>query len=194
MPHWRRLILPVLWWSIFVAPAALAGENPAKVQSDLRTLAHATSSTPVPPEWSGVWTVTDTIYDCLGSVQSTPPPESDTLCTGAEVVPPGQNDYSCTGTADATTYSIACTGTSELFPNCNGNFTLETHGTRTGDDYFSVTVIQVIYSGSDPSCSLIPPSCNQINSHGHRTDVAPADFCSTPVTGRTWGQVKVLYR
>ena len=81
-----------------------------------------------------------------------------------------------------------------MFTDCNYSFDIETHGTRSGDSFFSVSVFQTQYSGTGEGCDLFPDTCDQINSHATRTGPAPAAYCSTPAQRTTWGQVKSRYR
>jgi hypothetical protein len=71
---------------------------------------------------------------------------------------------------------------------------MESHGTRTGESYYSVTTISTTYSGTGAGCSSFPASCTQINSKGTRTGPAPAAYCATPARAATWGELKSLYR
>ena len=145
----------------------------------------------IPVEWSGVWTVVDSSYDCPNVFKSTST-SSDTLCTGHTYE--GDPTYVCTGSATATTFTQTCDGTFNVAQDCDAVFHLESHGTRSGESYFTVSTITVSYSGTGKGCDLFPPSCTQYNSHGTRTDPEPTERCASPVRPSTWGQVKVLYR
>ena len=147
----------------------------------------------VPPEWAGIWQSTDTTYDCNGVFQSTST-TLDTLCAGVTFDVPDDPDISCTGSADANTYTQHCTGTTEVFPDCIATFDIETHGTRTGDTFFSVSVFSTTYAGSGKGCDFFPDMCQQFNSHSTRIAPAPQKYCSTPVLGTSWGKVKSQYR
>lgn len=145
----------------------------------------------VPPEWAGIWTITDTIYTCAGAVQNSSS-STDTLCTGTTF----QQDstFTCTGSSTATTYDQVCDGSTEVFPNCTASFHLVAHGTRTGESYSSIVTITTTYAGTDTTCALFPPSCTQINTHGTRIAPAPVAYCATPVRPATWGMLKAQYR
>ena len=145
----------------------------------------------VPAEWAGIWSYSDTTYNCEGGVVGTSS-GLDTLCAGQRF--DTDPSVSCTGSATATTYQQHCTSSGEIFPNCNLNVDVETHGTRTGDSFFSVTVYQSSTSGTAEGCNLFPPQCQQINSHATRIAPAPTKYCSTPAEKATWGQLKSLYR
>jgi hypothetical protein len=145
----------------------------------------------VPPEWAGIWTVTDTTYDCTGAFKSTST-QVDTLCAGHGFTP--GTTITCTGNATSTTFDYTCTGSGEIFTDCNYAINVETHGTRSGESYSSVAVSNFTYSGTGKGCELFQNSCTQINQHGTRTAPPPAAYCASPVKPASWGKVKVLYR
>jgi hypothetical protein len=174
--------------SILMARPAHAAPFPAEA------LAHPigmSGGISVPVEWSGVWAVEDSTYDCPNTFKSTSA-SLDTLCTGQSFQ--GDPTFVCTGSATATTFTQTCDGTFNVFPDCDASFHLEVHGTRTGESYFSVATLTVNYVGTGTGCDLVPPSCTQINTHGTRTAPAPAAYCASPVREATWGELKVLYR
>jgi hypothetical protein len=148
----------------------------------------------VPAEWSGIWTVVDTVYDCAGAFQSTST-STDTLCTGQNYEPEDQEvQFDCTGTVTETTVDMTCTGSYEVFTDCTANYVVNVRSTRTAESYFSVVTMNVTYSGTGENCDLLPAQCLQINSHGTRTAPEPAAYCASPVEETTWGQVKSRYR
>jgi hypothetical protein len=145
----------------------------------------------VPPEWAGIWQTTDSTYDCKGVLQSVTT-SLDTLCAGQTFE--SDTTVSCTGSATSTTFDEHCTATGEIAPDCNYNLDLVTHGTRTGDTFFAVTVYHGTYVGSGSPCGLLPDQCQQINQHSTRTGPAPTEYCSTPAEPTSWGRVKSIYR
>jgi len=149
----------------------------------------------IPPDWDGIWTNTDSTYDCNGVLQSTST-TTDTLCGGAVFVDPGALpvEFQCSGTVTGTTIDFTCTGSDTIISDCIMHFTYTTHGTRTGDDSFAVLTITSTVEGTGFECGFIPVQCLQINTHAHRTGPAPAAYCSTPARPATWGQVKIRYR
>lgn len=175
-------------------PAGAASAEPAAFhfKSALRLLGGTVT---VPPEWDGIWTTQDSTYDCATGPTGTSS-SSDTLCTGQvfNQSPPGPVAISCTGTADATTFHTTCDGSTVIFPDCKASYAIQVDGTRTGDSYRSVTVVNVTYSGTAKGCDLVPPSCTRIVSYGTRTGPAPASYCVTPVKASTWGKLKLIYR
>jgi hypothetical protein len=149
----------------------------------------------IPPEWDGIWTSTDSTYDCTGVLQQVGSSE-DTLCNGAVFFDPSTitGDVECTGSFTATTLDITCTGVDTIITDCVATFTYHIRGTRTGDDAFLVTTITTNFDGTAPECAFIPDDCSQLNTHAQRTGPAPTDYCATPARPATWGEVKVRYR
>ena len=145
----------------------------------------------VPPEWAGIWSYSDTTYNCQGQVVGTNS-GLDTLCAGVRF--DTDPSVSCTGSADGNSYQQHCTSSGEVFPDCNYTIDVQTHGTRTGDSFFSVTVFTATYSGTGKGCDQFPDQCQQINSRATRIGEAPAKYCATPAEQTTWGQLKSLYR
>ncbi|HET9326833.1 MAG TPA: hypothetical protein VFQ05_08690 [Candidatus Eisenbacteria bacterium] len=153
----------------------------------------ARTSIVAPPEWDGYWTTVDSIYTCEGGLMNASP-GADTICGGKDYAqtPPGSTlQLVCTGNADATTIDVTCTGSGQVDVDCFAEYTVVTHSTRTADTYFTVSTINIVYSGA--GCP-VPPQCIQVNSHGTRTGAAPPDFCATATKKTTWGQIKALYR
>jgi hypothetical protein len=149
----------------------------------------------IPPEWDGIWAITDTTYDCNGVPQLTSASE-DTLCSGAVFLDPADitGNVICSGTTTATTIDITCAGTDTLFEDCVGTFTYNIRGTRSGNSAFLVATFSSTFDGTAPECAFIPDDCSQVNSHGTRTGPAPAAYCATPTLPSTWGGVKIRYR
>ena len=145
----------------------------------------------VPPEWAGIWQSTDSTYDCNGVFQSTST-TLDTLCAG--VTFESDTTFSCSGSVDANTYTQHCSGSGEVFTDCTYTFDIQTHGTRSGDSFFSVSVFSTTYTGTGKGCDFLPDDCTQINTHSTRLGPAPSAYCATPVESTSWGRVKSLYR
>lgn len=191
MKRWMFAPAAVLAVALMGATTAdAATPAPRSIRDVLRMLG---GPTPVPQEWDGVWTSEDSIYICDGPLQLAIA-QGDTICGGTVYDPGSATPLDCTGTATATTIDMTCTGTSELFPDCQSTFTIHTVMTRTDDTYHSVTTISTSYSGTGEGCDLIPPSCQRIVSNGTRTGPAPADYCVTPVRRTNWGRLKSIYR
>jgi len=147
----------------------------------------------IPPEWAGIWTVQDSSYDCQG-VSTGISTTDDTLCAGAILADPGQSpiQFDCTGVANPTSFQQHCTGTGTV-SGCQVDFVLDSHGTRSNDSYYSVSVVQITYSGGG-LCDLFPDQCFQTNSHGTRTGPTQPSDCATPTRQSRWGDLKVKYR
>jgi hypothetical protein len=178
----------VLVASLLLTASAQAGPFERHSGSPFATLGGGVT---VPPEWAGIWTTTDTVYNCPSTYQGSST-STDTLCAGQ--VFENDSTFVCTGSSTATTFDQVCDGSDIVFADCVATIHLVTHGTRTADSYSSVTTITSTYSGSDPSCALFPPGCTQINTHATRIAPAPAAYCSTPAKPATWGQLKAQYR
>lgn len=174
-----------------VLGSALLAAGPASARIPAVRGPIANGDIVVPPEWAGVWQYTDTTYDCTGAFQSTST-GFDTLCAGAHF--DTSSTISCTGSATSTTFSQHCTASGEIVPDCNYNFDIVTHGTRTGDTFFSVSVFNTTYTGTAPECSFFPNDCTQTNSHSTRIGPAPPEYCATPAAPMTWGKLKATYR
>lgn len=174
--------------------SAAAGKAPAGIKQILG-IAAAASDVVIPQEWGGIWTSVDSTYGCLGDLQFVDG-AVDTLCPGAMILDPGvfPVTYDCTGSADASTVSVTCSGSAEVFPGCVATYSYSMQGTRTGDSYLIVSNILTTYSGSAEGCNLIPDDCMQINSRGTRTGPVPTEYCETPALPASWGQLKVRYR
>ena len=187
MKRLELTLLVLVAASTLVTGLAGAAPNPQTISKVSRT------AVVVPTEWDGYWTTVDSIYTCTGTLQTTGA-GADTICGGKDYgqTPPGSTmDLVCTGTVDPTTIDVTCTGSGAIDVDCFADYTIVTHSTRTADTYFSVSTINITYSGA--GCPL-PPQCIQVNTHGTRTGVAPPDFCATAVKKTTWGQIKALYR
>jgi len=188
----KRFLTPVLLLALgFVAAESAAAGLPTFGGRHIL----AGGSDPVPPEWAGIWTTVDSIYNCSGGLLSTST-STDTLCAGQVFDPETGSEcpFECTGSANSTSVNMHCTGACEFFPDCTGTFTTDFIGTRTGDSYSSVITMNVTFSGTGKGCDLLPPNCTQINSHGTRIGPAPEKYCSTPAETMTWGRVKSQYR
>jgi hypothetical protein len=191
----RIASLMVLLFASTMLPGLAFGEPASSGLKRQLTITHATAAIVVPVEWGGIWTVEDSTYDCAGVLQSVET-SSDTLCPGEQTIDPNQfpGQFDCTGSADATSLDVTCSGTSELFPDCSSTFTSTLRGTRTGENYFVVSTVQVTYSGTAEGCDLVPGFCMQVNSHATRTGPVPVEYCQTPVRPTTWGSLKLRYR
>ena len=178
----KRLALTLL------LPASMSLIGSAEASSIPENIARAVRASVIAPSaWDGTWTTVDTVYSCEGVFRSTSPGEA-TICGGSEYSPQGPVPLVCTGTADATTIDVTCTGSGPVLQDCDANYTIVTHGTLTGDTYFTVSTVNVTYTGT--GCEGLPPTCIQVNSHGTRS----GPNCTTPTQPSTWGEIKIRYR
>jgi hypothetical protein len=186
----RMSLLALL--ALFVAVGSARAAAPDPHLLEIGRSARAAIIAPV--EWDGIWDTIDSVYTCAGVLQFTDPGK-DTICGGKDYSfedPGSGTPLDCNGTADATTLDVTCTGSQEAFPDCQANYSVTIHATRSGDTYFAVEVINVTSSGTAEGCDFT--LCQQVNTHGTRTGPAPTLYCSTATRKATWGQVKVHYR
>jgi hypothetical protein len=149
----------------------------------------------VPPAWDGIWTSTDSTYDCSSALTGVEV-SVDTLCSGAVFFDPNAitGTVDCTGSFTATAINLTCTGVDTILTGCVATFTYEIHGTLSGNDAFLVTTITTTFDGPAPECAFFTDDCTQVNSHAHRTGPAPSAYCTTAARPATWGEVKIRYR
>jgi hypothetical protein len=187
----KRLVLMLaLLASGFAAGAAHA--NPASFGFK-QVLGAMGSTVTIPPEWAGIWSELDSTYTCQGAFKSTST-LTDTLCSGKDYLSGGDLAFVCTGTANATSVDITCTASFAVATDCAADYSIHLTGTLSSGTYRSVTMTNVTYVGTGTECSLLPPTCTQVNSWGTRTAAVPPNFCTTPTRNRTWGQLKSIYR
>jgi hypothetical protein len=186
----RMLVLCV---SFLVIVATHANAAPLSLDDLFR---QARSAVIAPVEWDGIWTTVDSTYTCLGVFQNTSA-GADTICGGKDYTPSTGGSgltITCTGSATPTTIDLTCTGSGPVFTDCDANYTAVFHGDRNGDSYHVVSTIHLTYSGTGLGCSLLPPSCSQLDIWGTRTGPAPPAYCLTPTQRSTWGVLKTRYR
>jgi hypothetical protein len=150
----------------------------------------------VPAEWSGIWSIADSVYDCSGAFQSYETGR-DTLCTGQVIdqIYDTQFQLECTASVNGTTVEQHCTGSGPIEGTaCSFAFTLDSVGTRTGDSFVITSTILTEVTGAAPECSAFPGSCTRTVTRGTRTAPEPTAYCATPVAPTTWGRMKSQYR
>ena len=193
----KRLLTSVFAVVAFLALAAgsaSAGPHEERVLRLARQAPQliAGGSDPIPAEWAGIWSVTDSMYECTSGTFFFAFARTDTLCSGGTFTPPDTSaDYSCTGSATPTTINMTCTGSEQVEPTCTANYNVTMVGTRTADSYYYVITSNVTYTGAD--CTGYDDACIQFNSHGVRTAPEPVAYCATPVEPTTWGKLKSRY-
>jgi hypothetical protein len=152
----------------------------------------------VPAEWSGVWTLQDSTFDCLG-MKTDAITENDTLCTGQNIYEVPEDleglglDINCTVDVTPTTLEISCTATGTVGPDCLLTYTYEGSAVRTGDTYRATTHLSITVDGVDPACSFFPDQCIDGRTSAVRIAPQPTAYCATPAVQTTWGQVKSRY-
>jgi len=150
----------------------------------------------VPPEWAGIWNTNATTSICGGGVIGSSA-DTDTMCAGAPLLVPGEEGlpltFSCTGTVDATTVDVTCTGSTELFPDCQQTITIEYDIVRIDDQYTSTVVMTTTHAGTGVGCSDIPDNCIETEGTGTRVAPAPGTCPQSQVTSVSWGVIKTLY-
>ena len=151
-------------------------------------------SVPVPTEWDGVWTGTDSTYDCLnGLVLKEVSTSADTICGGSAFTQ-GSTEFQCNGTADATSIHVICTWSFEVFPDCTALVEIHFDATRNANTIVAVVTSTTTTTGTGEGCDLYPPNCTRIVTRGTRTGAAPTEYCLTATKRTTWGKLKILYR
>lgn len=147
----------------------------------------------VPDEWVGVWELQIAAYDCETDALLFSSTEYDTICPGWGFSDPQDEDIdlTCTGSADADSYLQQCSGSTEILPGCTVTYDFEATGSRTGDTYTSVTVIETVATGD---CMGFSGSCQRIEVTATRIDPTPPDCSETPAVAWDWSTVKQRYR
>ncbi len=146
----------------------------------------------IPASWSGIWTTTDSTYNCTPHTLKDVSTYVDTLCAGQSFEPDTTDgfDYQCTGTVTDTEVHLTCSG-SFTFEGCTGTFSTVTDGTRIGDTAISTSTYTVTWSPS--FCAFQADLCEV--SVTRTTRIAPQPgTCTTPTRQGTWGALKVKYR
>jgi hypothetical protein len=193
----KRLALALLLPAglLLVGTAASAYDRTTPPGALSKLLYRVYGSIVIPAEWAGIWTVTDSTYDCNRVFQEATT-QTDTLCAGMLVYdPPPDGDFTinCTGTADGNEVHATCTG-SGTFDPCTVDFFFQTDGTRTSDSYSAESRTEMTIGGPSNPCDFVPDQCFINRSHGTRIAPEPAEYCATPAEIATWGKVKSVYR
>lgn len=189
----RALLLAML--SAFLFVSFLAAPAGAGIRLSARGPGGVLAGDTIPPEWAGIWTFTDSTYDCGGELLSTDS-GTDTLCSGKPVLVDDASPYqlSCTGSTTATTADVTCTYTGEIFPDCTVTLSVEFHAVRTSNSYVATGTTSQQYAGTGKGCDFLTDSCTRTVTYGTRIAGEPTAYCATPVLPATWGSVKSRYR
>lgn len=147
----------------------------------------------VPDEWVGIWERQVRSYDCDTDELMFSSTDYDTICPGWAFSDPEDDtvDITCTGSANADSYQQQCDGESEILPGCTATYDFQATGSRTGDSYTSVTVIEITASGE---CMGFSGSCQRIEVTATRIDPTPPDCSETPAERWSLSAVKGRYR
>jgi hypothetical protein len=160
--------------------AAAAGELPEFGMSDVFNALQGDQT--VPPEWAGIWSVTDSIFLCSGFfLFADSQPELDTLCTGMTFDfsdPEDPFQVTCSGTVTGSVVDVTCTGSGEDPPGCQLTVTIEYDATRTGENYVAETIVDIVATGSVSGCES---ACIRTKTVGTRVAPEPSSYCATVV-------------
>lgn len=175
MKSWRLLIVAAVGCLIAAAAVPALADNP------------------IPAEWIGVWQLDISFYACGVSDPIFSTTELDTICAGTMIEDPQPDGItvSCTYSADATSYTSHCEGSTEVEPGCTENFVEDTAASRTGETYTAVTTTEVTYTGS---CSAPEDFCSRTEFAGTRISDGAAACAGTPNENSSWGALKSSYR
>jgi hypothetical protein len=105
----------------------------------------------------------------------------------------GDGTFDCTGSATANSIDVTCSS-SYTFDPCTVTYTFTLRATKSGNNVYAVSTLNVDYSGTDETCDLLPDSCEQTNTTLTRIGPAPTAYCATPSRRSTWGELKTIYR
>ena len=147
------LLLCTMTMCLLTAGVATAGEPPEFAMSDI--LGALQEEFTVPAEWSGIWSITDSLFLCSGQFLFAFEAELDTLCTDMSFEfgdPEDPFSIECTGTVTGSVVDVTCTGSAEDPPGCQVMVTIETDATRTGDNYSAEMIVDIVATGSVPDC------------------------------------------
>lgn len=192
----KRLAVVLLFAAVTLSIASSEAGASTPPRFSLMDMLRAThGSITVPTEWDGIWELQDSTFDCPDTFTEAFA-DTDTICGGQTFgqPPDGAPVPSCVGTADANSYHVTCTSSTNLGPNCLLTVVTQLDGTRTGETYHSVSTTTTTFVGTDPPCGFLQNSCTKIVEDGTRLSPAPQAYCETPVRPSTWGKIKVIYR
>jgi len=155
-------------------------------------LSYAGGGAPVPPEWVGIWTSVDSIYDCTTGALAKVVERTDTLCAGQEIgddpnAPPHLST-TCSGSADAGHIQVHCGASGLCGEACTFDYTSDLDETRTGDTAFGERTTKSVSSCGSTICEWC------LFTRTHSTRVGPGPCGPVPATPATWGKLKAGYR
>jgi hypothetical protein len=172
-----------VWGGLLLAGTVWAGDLP-----------RTSAGTPLPPEWEGIWSDVDSVYDCGTQALIKVVSRTDTLCAGEEVgddpeAPPHFPSVTCSGSGDATHLQAHCTAGGLCGEACTLEYTSDLDATRSGETAFW------LWTTSFQSNVPIFNSCSLTRRHGTRLQAGPLALCSAvPTKPSTWGNLRARYR
>jgi hypothetical protein len=180
----RKWLLSAVVLTLAMVPAAA---HAAEVSPSLAKLFKMAGEIEYPPEWTGIWSSSDSLYDCEGNLLFGLAPSEERICAGDPVEPPEEGVvFECTGDATPPDLDITCTGT-ETVGDCTTNFTFHLEETLVGSERRYVYTVNTTNSAEckDPGdfCFVLRGTKTRISSN-----------CTTPIDKSSWGQVKSRYR
>ena len=185
----------VLLGFVSLATFAAAPAFAENVPQTFRDLLRGAADVDIPLDWDGVWSSTDSMYDCNGAFISVST-GLDTLCGGKSVTSTnsgGGVPLTCSGSSSSTSIDATCTGSQNAIPGCDANLSFHILATRSGEHYDGQFTTTIDYVGA--ACApFFTDSCHRTSSHADRIGPAPPSYCATPTERTTWGRVKTIYR
>lgn len=149
---------------------------------------------PLPPEWEGIWSNIDSVYDCNTLALTKVVSQNDTLCAGELVgddphIDPPFGGVTCSGTGDATHLQSHCAVSGLCGEACGLDYTSDLDATRSAETAFWLWTTK--FQSTIPTYD----KCSLTRRHGTRIQAGPLAVCgSVPSKPLSWGGVKAHYR
>ena len=151
----------------------------------------------VPAEWSGIWSYTDSVYDCSGVFQSLDS-GLDTLCTGLSYDPAPDSPYPARlhriRDLDHRRPALHVQRPDRghrMHGHLHVRLRRNPLGRHVRDHQHDVDRHR---RNGASECSFFPDQCTRTVSRATRIAAEPTAYCATPVEPTTWGRVKSQYR
>lgn len=155
-------------------------------------LAASAASADFTPAWQGVWEFEYALKFCGSDTPFQTFQSVDSICAGDEYVPAGDDQevpFECNGNFTDTEVDLECNGTTEPFPGCTATVQMVVHSTRNGNTVQGSQTLSISYQ---QPC-ILEDSCIVTEYTGTRTAEDP-NCTTTPVTSKSWGILKTIYR
>lgn len=183
LPRWSA---PLFLALLFAPATALAAKPaPARMSHMLRDAVGPT----IPASWAGIYSYTDTTYDCETLAVTGTDADNDTLCAESSFE---DSTFTCTGTATETDADLTCTYSFDLFPGCSATVTGHIVATKSGDQVASTFTITTVFTPT--GCAFQPDQCEKHSRRMTRILPPPPTCPTTPTQPATWGRLKIRYR